>query len=107
MILAVDSANRLWAGEIEPPHLLALLCDHANGLADLLAEKGVTVVWLWERLAARCEGYTLSAAFQTCFDAKSGPKPKQPYFLFVLALVLRVQLRICRVSGKASLAGHF
>ena len=55
MILAVDSANRLWAGEIEPPHLLALLRDPANGLADLLAEKGVTVDWLRERLAAESE----------------------------------------------------
>ena len=55
MIHVVDSANRLGAGEIEPPDLLALLRDPANGLADLLAEKGVTVDWLWERLAARCE----------------------------------------------------
>ncbi len=53
LILAVDSANRLGAGEIEPPHLLlALLRDPASGLADLLAEKGVTVDWLRERLAA-------------------------------------------------------
>ncbi len=53
LILAVDSANRLGAGEIEPPHLLlGLMRDPANGLADLLAEKGVTVDWLRERLAA-------------------------------------------------------
>jgi ATP-dependent Clp protease ATP-binding subunit ClpA len=53
LILAVDSANRLGAGEIEPPHLLlALMRDPASGLADLLAEKGVTVDWLRERLAA-------------------------------------------------------
>ena len=52
MILAVDSANRLGAGEIEPAHLLlALLRDPASGLAELLAEKGVTVDWLRERLA--------------------------------------------------------
>lgn len=51
LILAVDSANRLGAGEIEPAHLLlALLRDPANGLAELLAEKGVTVDWLRERL---------------------------------------------------------
>ncbi len=51
LILAVDSANRLGAGEIEPSHLLlALLRDPANGLADLLAEKGVTVDWLRERM---------------------------------------------------------
>ncbi len=56
LILAVDSANRLGAGEIGPPHLLlALLRDPANGLADLLAEKGVTVDWLRERLAAGSE----------------------------------------------------
>lgn len=54
LIFAVDSANRLGAGEIEPPHLLlALLRDPANGLASLLAEKGVTVDWLQERLAAK------------------------------------------------------
>jgi ATP-dependent Clp protease ATP-binding subunit ClpA len=53
LILAVDSANRLGAGEVEPPHLLlALLRDPDNGLGDLLAEKGVTEDWLQERLAA-------------------------------------------------------
>ena len=53
LILAVDSANRLGAGEVEPPHLLfALLRDSNNGLADLLAEKGVTVDWLRQRLSA-------------------------------------------------------
>ncbi len=53
LILAVDSANRLGAGEIEPPHLLlGLLRDPTNGLAELLAQKGVTVDWLRERLAA-------------------------------------------------------
>ena len=56
LILAVDSANRLGAGEIEPSHLLlGLLRDSSNGLADLLAEKGVTVDWLRERLAANGE----------------------------------------------------
>ena len=51
LILAVDSANRLGAGEIEPAHLLlALLRDPASGMADLLAEKGVTVDWLRDRL---------------------------------------------------------
>ncbi|MBI4718170.1 MAG: hypothetical protein HY763_10225 [Planctomycetes bacterium] len=53
MILAVDAANRLGAGEIEPPHLLlALLRDEPNGLAALLARKGVTVDWLREQLGA-------------------------------------------------------
>ncbi len=52
MILAVDSANRLGAGEIKPQHLLlALLRDSSNGIADLLGEKGVTIDWLRERLA--------------------------------------------------------
>ncbi|MCH8149539.1 MAG: hypothetical protein IH987_16400 [Planctomycetes bacterium] len=51
MILAVDSANRLGAGEIEPRHLLlALMRDSSNGIADLLSEKGVTVSWLREKL---------------------------------------------------------
>ncbi len=51
MILAVDSANRLGAGEIEPRHLLlALMRDSSNGIADLLGEKGVTVSWLREKL---------------------------------------------------------
>ena len=52
MILAVDSANRLGAGEIEPQHLLlALLRDESNGIADLLRDKGVTLKWLRERIA--------------------------------------------------------
>jgi hypothetical protein len=51
MILAVDAANRLGAGEIEPAHLLlAMLRDRSNGLSDVLAEKGVTADWLHERL---------------------------------------------------------
>ncbi len=54
LLLAVDTANRMGAGEIEPPHLLlALLRDPDNGLATLLAEKGVTVEWLRERLAEK------------------------------------------------------
>lgn len=51
MILAVDSANRLGAGEIEPEHLLlALLRDESNGVAKLLAEKGVTADWVRQRV---------------------------------------------------------
>lgn len=51
MILAVDSANRLGAGEIEPKHLLlALLRDPESGIADLLKEKGVTLDWVRERV---------------------------------------------------------
>ena len=56
MILAVDSANRLGAGEVEPSHLLlALLRDPSNGLDTLLAEKGVTVDWLRERLSEKSD----------------------------------------------------
>jgi len=51
MILAVDSANRLGAGEVEPKHLLlALLRDPGNGIVEVLKEKGVTIDWLRERL---------------------------------------------------------
>lgn len=51
LILAVDSANRMGAGEIEPSHLLlALLRDPDNGIAELLAKKGVTVDWVREQL---------------------------------------------------------
>jgi ATP-dependent Clp protease ATP-binding subunit ClpA len=51
MILAVDSANRLGAGEVEPKHLLmALLRDPGNGIATALKEKGVTEEWIQSRL---------------------------------------------------------
>lgn len=53
LILAVDSANRLGAGEIEPAHLLlALLRDSEGDLAKQLAKKGVTADWVRETLAA-------------------------------------------------------
>ncbi len=52
MILAVDSANRLGAGEIEPHHLLlALLRDETTGVAKLLRTKGVTEDWIRDQLA--------------------------------------------------------
>jgi len=52
MILAVDSANRLGAGEIEPQHLLlALLRDETTGVAKLLRTKGVTEDWVRDQLA--------------------------------------------------------
>ncbi len=52
MILAVDSANRLGAGEIEPSHLLlALMRDKSNGIAKLLGEKGVTTDWVREQVS--------------------------------------------------------
>jgi ATP-dependent Clp protease ATP-binding subunit ClpA len=52
MILAVDSANRLGAGQIEPEHLLlGLLRDEKSNLSKLLAEKGVSADWLRDRLA--------------------------------------------------------
>ncbi len=54
LVLAVDSANRLGAGEIEPQHLLLALLRDNNGLVcQLLAEKGVTVDWVRERLSAQ------------------------------------------------------
>lgn len=53
MILAVDSANRLGAGEVEPVHLLlALLRDPSNGVAELLKEKGLTADELRDRLSS-------------------------------------------------------
>lgn len=53
MILAVDSANRLGAGEIMPHHLLlALMRDETTGVAGLLAEKGVTLDWLRGKVTA-------------------------------------------------------
>ncbi len=51
MILAVDAANRLGAGEIEPQHLLlALLRDESTGVARMLHDKGVTHDWVREKL---------------------------------------------------------
>lgn len=53
LILAVDTANRLGAGEIEPEHLLlALLRDSSSNVAECLAKKGVTADWLREQLTA-------------------------------------------------------
>jgi ATP-dependent Clp protease ATP-binding subunit ClpA len=54
LILAVDSANRLGHGEIEPVHLLLGLLRQPDGsVAGLLAEKDVTVDWVREKVAAR------------------------------------------------------
>jgi len=54
MILAVDSANRVGAGEVEPQHLLmALLRDESTGLTKLLAGKGVTLDWLQSQVVQR------------------------------------------------------
>ena len=51
MILAVDAANRLGAGEVEPQHLLlGLLRDESTGVAKLLREKGVTAEWVGEQM---------------------------------------------------------
>jgi len=53
MILAVDSANRLGASEMEPQHLLlALMRDETNGIAKLLGEKGVTTKWLRKQISS-------------------------------------------------------
>lgn len=52
MILAVDSANRLGSGEVEPQHLLlALLRDESTGVAKMLRDKGVTVEWVREQVS--------------------------------------------------------
>lgn len=46
LVLAVDSANRLGAGEIEPQHLLlGLLRDEESEVAKALNEKGITADW--------------------------------------------------------------
>lgn len=51
LILACDSANRLGHGEIEDQHLLlALLRESDSYVARLLAEKGVTLDWVRDRL---------------------------------------------------------
>jgi ATP-dependent Clp protease ATP-binding subunit ClpA len=53
MILAVDSANRLGNGEVQPVHLLlALLRDPEGSVRRLLAEKGVTADWIREQIAS-------------------------------------------------------
>lgn len=51
LVLAVDSANRLGHGEIEDEHLLlALVREPDSFVAQLLAEKGVTLDWVRERM---------------------------------------------------------
>jgi len=51
LILAVDEANRLGHGEIDDEHLLlALLREPDSFVAQLLAEKGVTLDWLRDRV---------------------------------------------------------
>lgn len=51
MIMAVDSANRYGAGEVEPIHLLlALLRDRENGVTELLEKKGITSDFVREHL---------------------------------------------------------
>jgi ATP-dependent Clp protease ATP-binding subunit ClpA len=52
LVLAVDTANRLGAGEIEPEHLLmAILRDETSSAANLLKDQGVTADWLRAQLA--------------------------------------------------------
>lgn len=51
MILAVDSANRVGAGEVEPEHLLMSLCrDENTRVAKLLKSKGITAETLRDLL---------------------------------------------------------
>ena len=50
--LAVDSANRLNSGEVQPAHvLLALLRDPDSGIAAMLEPKGVTTDWVREQVS--------------------------------------------------------
>lgn len=51
MIMAVDSANRQGAGEVDPEHLLvALLRDESTKVAKLLKSKGITPEWVREQI---------------------------------------------------------
>jgi ATP-dependent Clp protease ATP-binding subunit ClpA len=51
LIMAVDSANRLGHGEINDEHLLlAILRDSDSFVTQMLAEKGITVDWVRDRL---------------------------------------------------------
>ncbi len=51
MILAVDTANRAGAGEVEPEHLLmALLRDEKTRVSLALKQKGVTAEWVREQV---------------------------------------------------------
>ena len=51
LILAVESANRLGHGEITDEHLLLALLREPDGfVAQMLAEKGVTLDWARERI---------------------------------------------------------
>lgn len=51
LVLAVDSANRLGHGEIEDEHLLlALLREPETFVARMLAEKGVTIDFVRDRI---------------------------------------------------------
>lgn len=51
LILAVDSANRLGHGEIRDEHLLlALLREPDSFVVQMLAEKGVTLDWVRDRV---------------------------------------------------------
>ncbi len=51
LVLAVDSANRLGHGEIEDEHLLlAILRESDSFVSRMLAEKGVTVDWVRDRI---------------------------------------------------------
>lgn len=52
MVLAVDSANRLGAGQVEPEHLLLALARDDTPIARLLDEKGISIDWLREKYAS-------------------------------------------------------
>jgi len=49
--MAVDSANRLGHGEVRDEHLLmAILRDPESFVTQMLAEKGVDVDWVSDRV---------------------------------------------------------
>lgn len=51
LVLAVEEANRLGHGEIEDEHLLAALVREPDSfVATLLAEKGITLDWVRDRV---------------------------------------------------------
>lgn len=51
LIMAVDSANRLGHGEIKDEHLLLALLREPDGfVTQMLAEKGVTLDWVRDRI---------------------------------------------------------
>lgn len=53
LVLAVDSANRLGAGQVEPEHLLLGLLRDDTPLSKILSEKGVTADWARDKMSKK------------------------------------------------------